>query len=163
MTAGQDAANLLDSGVWPGGHGDPLLPVDPVKIAGQLEIEVQVAPMIDDASGALVKRPNEPAVIYLNIAHPETRQRFTCAHELGHYTRRINSGEDAFEYVDLRSNLAAQGTDSDEIYANQFAAELLMPRPAVLASKNVGLSLLAHRFGVSIEAMSHRLANLGLA
>lgn len=38
-------------------------------------------------SGALSKSRNEPAVIYLNADHHTHRQRFTCAHELGHHVK----------------------------------------------------------------------------
>src|SRR5262249_13052228 len=99
------------------------------------------------------------------------RQRFTCAHELGHYVKRSAAGDDAWEYVEHRNLLASQGTNSEEIYANQFAASLLMPEEAVRklhdelkAQRGTPPppAALAFEFGVSADAMQYRLVNLGL-
>jgi Zn-dependent peptidase ImmA (M78 family) len=50
----------------------------------------------------------------------------------------------------------------DEIFANKFAAALLMPKEEVERLEHDGLSpaLLALKFGVSEEAMNFRLDNL---
>jgi Zn-dependent peptidase ImmA (M78 family) len=47
--------------------------------------------------------------------------------------------------------------------ANVFAAELLMPEPAVRSACGDSISDCAKTFGVSEEAMHWRLYNLGLA
>jgi Zn-dependent peptidase ImmA (M78 family) len=86
------------------------------------------------------------------------------AHEIGHFVKRATA-PDAFEYVDRRDNLSATGTDPDEIYANEFAANLLMPEDWVrkYTENNRSPAELAIVFGVSAEAMNYRLQNLGLA
>jgi Zn-dependent peptidase ImmA (M78 family) len=111
-----------------------------------------------------VKRPGQDPEIYLNSRDSRNRQRFTCGHELGHYVARSATGDDSWEYVEHRALLASQGTNPEEIFANQFAANLLMPTDAVkeLHAK-YGPAALAHEFGVSADAMHYRLANLGLA
>ncbi len=72
-----------------------------------------------------------------------------------------------------RDNKSSFGTDSDEIDANTFAAELLMPEELVhhviqkyLKKENIEpeilVSSLATEFEVSPEAMQYRLTNLGM-
>ncbi|MGH2902054.1 MAG: ImmA/IrrE family metallo-endopeptidase, partial [Solirubrobacteraceae bacterium] len=153
------AQKLLDD-VW-AGKG---LPVDPVRIARTLGISVIDANLSSDVSGALVKQHGQDPTILLNASDSRNRQRFSCAHEIGHYVKRSEE-LDEYEYVDLRGALAANGTDPDEIWANQFAAALLMPADEVEAFKKDKLTdiEMSLRFGVSREAMNHRLTNLNLA
>jgi Zn-dependent peptidase ImmA (M78 family)/DNA-binding XRE family transcriptional regulator len=101
-------------------------------------------------------------VIGFNKAHPETRRRFTIAHELGHY---LLSHHDHF-HIDLSD---AHGNPpgynwQDERAANDFAAAALMPSAMVtnFFEKDHSLQRLADRFNVSREAMGWRLVNLGL-
>jgi Zn-dependent peptidase ImmA (M78 family) len=158
----RDAQDIL-ADVWTTDQGVIPLPVDPIYIAQQLGLQVFTAGLANDVSGMLVKRPGEDAQIYINGSDSRNRQRFTCAHELGHYVKRSGAGQDAWSTIDYRSSLASQGVDADEIYANQFAAALLMPAPLVqdLMDRH-GNATLAHQFGVSTDAMSFRRANLGL-
>jgi len=162
MSAEKDAQRLLEQ-TW-GDQDDVSIPVDPVRIAHRLGVEVRRAVMDDDVSGALVKKPGRDAVILLNASDSHNRQRFTCGHELGHYYKRVNDGTAEFEFVDRRDELASTGTNAEEIYANQFAAELLMPERHVrrLHKQTPDIADLALRFGVSPEAMSYRLKNLQL-
>lgn len=150
-----DAARLLRE-AW----GDKL-PVDPISIARAAGIRVLDAPLDDNTSGALVKEPGKDPTILLNETDHPNRKRFTCAHELGHYRRR-SADENEYTTVDLRGSLAAAGTDPEEIYANEFAAALLMPEDAVRRLVAEGLSdvELSVRFGVSREAIEFRLQNL---
>jgi Zn-dependent peptidase ImmA (M78 family) len=61
--------------------------------------------------------------------------------------------------------------DRDEIAANSFAAELLMPEDEVLdlvlaspvdLNNEAELAAMARQFGVSPQAFTYRLANLGV-
>ena len=142
---------------------DDTIPVDPVRIARGLGIEVLDARLRDNVSGALMKEPDQPPSIVLNWDDHRNRKRFTAAHELGHYVRRSEQ-VDAYEYVDLRGPLASRGDDPDEIFANAFAAALLMPEKHVrrLAGDGLNEIQMALRFDVSREAMRHRLTYLGL-
>jgi Zn-dependent peptidase ImmA (M78 family) len=139
------------------------LPVDPVRIAKSFGLRVMTARLPDDRSGALVKAREEAPTILLNSADAPKRQRFTCAHELGHYVKRTDHPAE-YEYIDYRDALASQGRDPEEIYANQFAASLLMPAADVRRLAGDGLSDLqmSHRFDVSLEAMQYRLQKLGI-
>lgn len=156
----RDAQELLDK-VW-----DRPLPVDPFLIATTLGIKVYTASLEDKVSGMLIKRLARDPEIYVNGADSASRQRFTVAHELGHYLKRSAAGEEEWEVIDYRGPLTSDGTDAVEIYANQFAASLLMPRDAVMQLyKKLGAdstAVLAYEFGVSEDAMNFRLINLGL-
>lgn len=157
---------------------DQKLPIDVEALATALGITVKHEPFDEDLSGVLVKESSH-TFIGVNSSHAITRQRFTIAHELGHYVLR-HKGE-VFVDKTLRHQAAiirrdgksSLGQDSYEIQANQFAAELLMPRDLLVArvSKRLGkksnlssddlVSELARAFLVSTQAMEYRLTNLG--
>ncbi len=146
-------------------------PVDVANVTKLLGISLQLADLGDDCSGMLV-RAEGGAVIGVHYAHPPNRQRFTIAHELGHF--ELHEGG---TYVDrsttlrLRSSANNSGSVVEEREANQFAAALLMPAPwlrrelkmhAVDLGDDESLRALCDKFGVSNQAMMYRLMNLGL-
>ena len=150
----------------------PAVPVD--DLAKALGLTVVLQRMDGDVSGMLLRSDDsERAVVGVNSIHTVTRRRFTVAHELGHYL--LHDGRPVIvdpnvraNYRDSRSSLA---TDREEIEANRFAAELLMPEAMVRRAlrtvegnddSDIAQSL-ARRFKVSNEAMTYRLINLGLS
>ncbi len=124
-----------------------------------------------DIFGAIVRKGNRVSIAVNPNQHPN-RQRFTIAHELGHFF--CHNAQD-MEYVDgdfrvsWRNNASSAGVDWKEIEANRFAAELLMPEDMLrkdvdkhsAINRNV-VHLLASLYGVSRLAMQYRLINLGL-
>ena len=164
-TAESDAQQILKT-VWaPDSDGSPIpLPVDPFVIAQKLGIKAYAAGLDEGISGMLVKRAGEDPEIYVHASDSPNRRRFTCAHELGHYYKRSATGDAEWEYVEHRDLLTSQGSNPEEIYANRFAASLLMPREEVerLRKEGYGAAALAYEFGVSEDAMHYRLDNLGL-
>lgn len=173
MNAETDAQQVLATSWQHQESGGPVrLPVNPFAIAQRLGIKLFTADLDEGVSGILVKRPGQDAEIYVHASDSPNRQRFTCAHELGHYVKRSAAGEEDWEYVEHRNLLTSQGTDAEEIYANRFAASLLMPSDAVrelharltqAGNSPPPAAALAAEFGVSADAMQFRLANLGLA
>ncbi len=157
--ARSDASMLLKS-VW----GDRSIPVDPIFIARQLGIDVYEATLPDAVSGAIIKDKGKDPVIVLSKTDSDKRKRFSCAHEIGHYVWRTSNGEETYEYVDLRSGSAHAGDKEEEIYANRFAASLLMPAEEVerMHKKGIPSFIMAQKFGVSDDAMAFRLKNLRL-
>jgi Zn-dependent peptidase ImmA (M78 family) len=141
-----------------------VIPVDPFHIAEGLGIDVYAAALKPDVSGMLVKEPGQDPRIYVNASDASNRQRFSCAHEIGHYILRASSkADDTYGYIDRRGPSAAAGTNPAEIYANQFAAELLMPQENVRAvASTLSDAALAVKFNVSVGAMKYRLENLGI-
>jgi Zn-dependent peptidase ImmA (M78 family) len=154
----QSAASELLDDCW-----DGVLPVDPVRIAQSLGVKVLDTSLNDDVSGALVKERGADPSILLNANDSKNRKRFTCAHELGHFIRRAERPEQ-YEYVDYRDSRSSNGTVEEEKFANSFAANLLMPDFLVRELNKQGLPdfRMAQKFGVSREAMHHRLDNLRL-
>lgn len=148
------------------------MPVDPQKIAALHEIEVRKEDLEDDVSGMMVTREDSSVVIVVNKTHHKNRHRFSIAHELGHYFlhRAVSPVFVDSKKVFYRDATASEGTKLQEIEANAFAAELLMPESEVRARFPHKLSLMdveeveesAQYFGVSTTAFSYRLVRLGL-
>jgi len=150
-------------------------PIPVQEIAERLGIQVSYEPFdrADNLSGVLVNDGLKIAMV-INKKDPEARQRFTIAHEIGHYYLK-HKGE---LFIDntfrlQRDGKSALAVDPWEIEANGFAAELLMPRELLIkeAERNlkkadskpdVLIAELARHFGVSPTAMKYRLENLGL-
>lgn len=154
------AADRIRRSTW-----SDVFPVDPVQIARQLGVDVRRAVLRQDISGALVKKLGEDPTILLNANDHVNRQRFTCAHELGHFVTR-ESDPDVYEYVDLRDTMySSSGRDPEEVFANRFAAHLLMPEAEVrrLAEQGLSATLMARHFKVSQDAMANQLKNLGVS
>ena len=112
------------------------------------------------------------AVIAINPSQHPNRQRFTLAHELGHYFCHY---EESMERVDgdfrvhWRDQESSTGTKWEEIEANRFAAALLIPEHMLRDDVEVfrvidqdSISRLATLYKVSRLAMQLRLINLGL-
>lgn len=159
-TDAKTTATRLRESIW-GSRG---MPVDPVWIANQLGIDVLAVDLPPDVSAAIVKEEGSDPVILLSATDHRNRQRFSCAHELGHYAWRVDRGESHYTYADLRGEAAANGTDPEEIFANRFAAELLMPEDTVreLHASGTPRMLMALHFRVSDDAMRIRLKSLRL-
>jgi Zn-dependent peptidase ImmA (M78 family) len=161
--AEREANDLLKT-AWLRDENGFVVPVDPFRIARQLGIQVFAASLEPDVSGMLVKKPGHDAEVYVNDKDSENRQRFSCAHEIGHYILRASSrSDDSFGYIDRRGEMASSGTNPAEIFANQFAAELLMPQENVRrCAATMSDAALAVLFQVSVGAMRYRLENLGI-
>jgi Zn-dependent peptidase ImmA (M78 family) len=145
-------------------------PIDVVKIARHLGVKVYDEKLPEDISGILDVR-NEP-VILINKDHFPHRQRFSIAHELGHFHLHHLMG---IIHVDkksyYRNSKSAAGLDDIEIAANKFAAELLIPEVMVKSELEKYddfidmdediIAEMARKFNVSATAMGFRIQNLG--
>ena len=163
--AERDAARLLESW-WGTPARDAPLPVNPLSLARGLGIKVFRANLPPDESGNIVIPAEGDVVITVNQSDAWNRQRFTCAHEIAHYLRREQQGRDGQTFIDYRDTLAGMGRDPSEIYANQFAAALLMPPHLVeegYKQEKLSVAQLAERFETSAAAMGLRLRNLNIA
>jgi len=138
------------------------VPVDPIAIAHNLGLDVFMAPLSEGVSGMLTSNNIVKPAIYLSSQDAPVRRRFTCAHEIGHWIHHELKGETAaIEFVDLRAHLSSRGVDQEEIWANQFAAALLMPAEVVRALlPSYGESGVAYRLDVSLSAVGFRVENL---
>jgi Zn-dependent peptidase ImmA (M78 family) len=154
------------------GVSRPPVPVE--AIARSLGASITYEPF-DGNISAMLYRDGTRTVIGVNTGHPDVRQRFSIAHEIGHMS--LHQGRKVFVdrlvRVDFRDDRSSAGTDQEEIQANAFAAELLMPKDLVMRavtetglgpddSVDVLVDSLAEQFGVSRQAMDYRLVNLGI-
>lgn len=122
---------------------------------------------LGDVSG-FIARQGQSTIVGVNAAQASKRQRFTMAHEFGHFLlhQDLQSHRDIDFRVKYRDRKSSEATDLEEIEANFFAASLLMPRPFLDALKafealddDDQVSRLAQIFDVSAHAMSLRLGN----
>jgi Zn-dependent peptidase ImmA (M78 family) len=123
------------------------------------DIEISYEDMDPEQSGKM-KHINGKWIMSINSRHNKKRQKFTIAHELGHYL--LHKDKD-IEYIDT-TFFRNKELNSVEYLANEFAAKLLMPENRVRhaidsGDKNIGH--LAERFGVSASAMKYRIISLG--
>lgn len=153
-----DAKAVLDS-FW-----DEGFPVDPIAIARKAGLSVFDAQLGDDTWGMIIGNGDGSADIYLDLDQGRTKRRFSCAHELGHYFDRMAdlSIEPGTGFEDKRSD-EGRGT-ADEVYANEFAASLLMPesRFRALAGGGAPTVAIAAEFEVSPASASYRRQLLGV-
>lgn len=140
---------------------NPPVPIE--EIVHKLGIKVSFAPS-KDYSGMLIRK-KEQTLMGINSDEPETRKRFSIAHELGHFLFSKKSVS-----VDYRISEYVEKPE-EEKQADLFAASILMPRRWVSRdferiSKNaitqIDLTGLAKKYKVSPDAMKYRLANIGL-
>lgn len=155
-------------------------PVNLRKLAGALGLRVNAdAKLPEGISGHLKRLENNNYEIAANTTEHEYRQRFTLAHEIGHFVLHLRDVE-KFGGVDddvkYRSTEIGDfyNTEIDELHerqANSFAANILMPEKLVRAeiasiqekeNRNPTLQELYRAFEVSPSAMRWRIKNLKL-
>lgn len=151
---------------------DLSLPVKVDKIIRKQGIKLIPYEMGDDVSGILIIEHNNSTIGY-DKNESKVRQRFTMAHELGHFMLH----KDGELFVDKGFKTMyrpSSNTPSDqwqEWEANEFAACLLMPQNLleeefkkleVDYEDDSWIKKLADDFQVSLSAMSIRLSRLGL-
>lgn len=150
----QEAANWLTAS-----YDAPPIPV--LEIARSCGVDVifwdfanynnQVAGLCDFKTARLLVNSDDPA----------SRQKFTIAHELGHWLLHKDyflDHED--EYPVLLRQQKPDTSDPREQEANHFAAHLLVPTHLLMPVKSVPSEILARVFGVSALMMGIRLKNL---
>ena len=125
---------------------------------------VIVLELPEGVAGAYVERPSRP-LLFVNGRQALSRQRFTVAHEFGHHRMGHST------VVDEQAALGPGARDPDEVAANAFAAEFLMPRDAVAAWGREEIRgavtledvcRLCCSFGVSGLAARYALENAGV-
>ena len=100
-------------------------------------------------------------VMSINNNHNIKRQRFTIAHELGHYILHRGKNTVFTDTTFFRSD----DMNSIEYHANEFASRLLMPenilRKLIDEDKIKNIGELASALDVSSAAMKYRVISLG--
>ena len=134
-------------------------PVDVIEIVSALGLELAYENM-GELSGK-IEKSGDTFKITVNMKDIPVRQRFTIAHEIGHYIlHRDMIGDGITDDAMYRSSLGS----FFETQANSYGAYVLMP-PALFRQvyKTVkSYPGLAERFQVSAQAAEFRVKNLGL-
>ena len=163
----------------------PPVPVD--ELAGALGISIHYEVLGSDVSALLVIKSGK-SHIAVNSAHHVNRQRFSIAHEIGHFHLH-HGADDASDRLFVDTKFAfyqpSQRVDGLTVYArsesssnpeeerqaNEFAAALLMPKELIVKyvqenqldlTDEFALAQLAQAFRVSEQAMTIRAQYLGL-
>jgi Zn-dependent peptidase ImmA (M78 family) len=150
-------------------HAGP--PVNIEGIIRSLGIKLDKRADLDpEISGQCERLDDGTYKISANKSDHYYRQRFTMAHELGHFLYHSHLLQDGVD-----DNRAYRSTTDGQFYnrligkdqeteANQFAASVLMPKQAVLDAwgRLQDLASISEEFQVSRPAMRIRLSTLGV-
>jgi len=150
-------------------------PVNVHNLPARLGIRLKEA-WLDGGISGMLENLGGAFLITISATDPYTRQRFTIAHELGHYMlHRHLIGDGVDDDRAYRSTNAGKYHNTligpvEETEANKFAANLLMPRDLVNsewakrgAKGSEIVPAMASLFGVSEHAMSIRSGSSGLS
>lgn len=144
------------------------VPVDVIKIANANDIKVYEGKLNKKISGAIrYDKDEDRFAILVNKNNVKTRQRFTIAHELGHYFLHKEFLKSEEIHVDIMYRSAEKSDEEDkkrEKEVDYFAGALLMNRTLLkrLYKENNSIQDLADIFNVSVSAMTVRLDILEL-
>ncbi|MFN3699253.1 MAG: ImmA/IrrE family metallo-endopeptidase [Dictyoglomus sp.] len=127
-------------------------PIKPDIIAYGLGLELRLLNLSSQISGILYKRNNKHVII-INKNDAITRQRFTLAHEIGHFLLHTPKEAIYSDYPKFQ-NLQI------EREANIFAASLLIPDFILEEYLNYSVEKISQIFFVSKKVAEIRLKNL---
>lgn len=165
--------------------GEKCLPVNVDLLCDILGINIQEKEFDDngddyDIVGKIIFEGDRTSIILDRSQNKNSdRKRFTIAHELGHYFLHREMTKEITDTVKTM-NRTKSYWDNFEYQANDFAANLLMPRSYIFKESMAlitqhkqhkrdekmpqiyFINALAYKFGVSTQAMTYRLKNLGI-
>ena len=142
---------------------DQSRPIDPFDAIERLGLVLSFKPL-DNLLGVVV--PGDPGGVLINSARPASLQRYTAAHEIGHWYL----DQDVLA-VDTETTVAGHPHDARELNTQTFAAHFLMPLSLVhLTARRYGLRRgaeadsavvyqMARDMHVSYQAAAYQLVN----
>lgn len=137
------------------------IPVNILKIAKANDITVFTADLEKKILGAIrYDKQNKKYTILLNEKQSYEQQRFTLAHELGHFFLHKQILESEELHVDIMYKIE----NEQEAEVDYFAGALLMNKLLLekMYEKNQSIRELAEMFEVSVSVMTIRLDTIGL-
>lgn len=137
------------------------IPVDVISIAKSNDIKVFEASLDKKISGAIrYNKSTSKFEILINKNDARVRQRFTIAHEIGHFFLHKEMLKSDEIHVDILYRM----TNEQEKEVDYFAGALLMNKTLLEKAYKDGNSIteLSELFDVSVSAMTVRLDILGL-
>ena len=158
----QTTNNLLE--------GNKSLPIPIETIVSNQGIKLLSYDLGEGMSGVLIIEQGEATIGYNKNEH-RVRNRFTIAHELGHYM--LHKEKDLFVDKDFKIMFRTiPSNDVNEIHekeANEFAASILMPEDLLRREIDLldldytdenAVKILAKKFDVSPISMSIRISKI---
>lgn len=157
------------------------IPVPLVDLCHRLGIDVFRQHFAESTLSGLVVVEGSRVAIHVSQDQALVRQRFTIAHELGHFWLHLRGSQQNGGFQDTPAMVEALDSEADaptavayrrdqvinatEREANRFAASLLMPAPLVRAAfrRPEDLPRLAQWFAVSLGSLTIRIRELGLS
>jgi Zn-dependent peptidase ImmA (M78 family) len=130
--------------------GEP--PIDIIKVADCCGLVVEYVDRKAGFSGQLIR---ERRVIEVQVSDHRHRQRFTIAHEIGHYVLGHTP-----VYSEFNEDIATNPRRINDRQADAFASELLMPESQLkeyFLEFRRDYKAIARKFDVSDTAMFIRL------
>lgn len=137
-----DAETILER------HWNDLIPVDSVAVATAMGIDSYWMRIGSDCSALTVKRNNERRIIGTNQYESRSRQRFACDYVLRCYQSDFDDWD-----------------SPNELYANAFAASLLMPHDVIkdlYRNPRLDITDIAAFFDVTTATVRHQANALDL-
>jgi predicted transcriptional regulator len=134
------------------------------RLGGTVRIEDTLTEDPARSGSLFVEAPNKFTII-VPTHTGQRRDRFTIAHELGHFLLHYMWRRHHGALIDKPMMALRKGSDRIEWEANWFAAAFLMPSPAFTEEyQRCGgqLDLVATKFDVSVAAAEVRARQLGL-
>ncbi len=123
-------------------------PIKPEVIAYGLGIELYFYELPSQISGILYNHKNNPMIL-INKKDNLLRQRFTIAHEIGHFLLHDSNSKIYFDYPIENSKIERE--------ANTFAASLLLPDFLLKRYLSLSLEKISNIFYVSRKVTEIRL------
>ncbi len=140
------------------------VPVDVFALAAELGLGPKFEALPDNISGMIRRVGDDRWEIVINEFHARVRQRFTCAHEIGHFIfHRSLLADGVSDTLAYRADGERLPNPSigwqQERQANNFAANLLVPNAWLKAAQNAGFTTkeLAGHFDVSETVMKIKM------
>lgn len=148
-------------------EGITSLPIDPFAIAASRDITVEAKPdTINGVSGMLLRHGDFFGILYATHIQNEGFQRFSVAHELGHYFLDGHIDHVLPQDGIHTSHAGFVSADPYELEADNFAAGLLMPKgpfKRAIGRRDPGLTVIeemASDCQTSLTATAIRYAEL---
>lgn len=154
------ASTIKHVGYLPGDDLDASV----TKLGGRIQYSDSNEVLLNSDSGSLVV--NGPANFEINLATntSQIRDRFTIAHEIGHYVLHYLYARQVLKQDVLKMKATRYGSGEVEREANWFAAAFLMPKEAFTEEfkKFHSPAVVSLKFKVSMQAAEIRAKVLGL-
>ncbi|WP_294210281.1 ImmA/IrrE family metallo-endopeptidase [uncultured Sphingomonas sp.] len=135
------------------------------RMGGSVQVQDTLLSDPEHTGSLYVESPSSFRIVVPSHTSPE-RDRFTVAHELGHYVLHYLWAKKKNPSVPDRVVAFRRGSDRIEWEANWFAAAFLMPEAefrAAFAAKAGDIRAIADTFRVSSAAAEVRAKGLGLS